>query len=45
MPTKESFTVGLINVRRRLALLYPNRHTLTIDDQPDEYHIHLRITL
>lgn len=36
---------GLLNVRRRLALSYPGRHTLRIDDtRPDEYHIHLTLS-
>lgn len=37
---------GLLNVRRRLALSYPGRHTLLIDDgAPDHYHIHLTLEL
>jgi len=36
---------GLPNVRRRLALSYPNRHELQIEDLPEEYRIHLRLTL
>ena len=29
--------VGLQNVHKRLAILYPDRHTLTTDHQPDSY--------
>lgn len=37
---------GLLNVRRRLALSYPGRHTLRIDDSaPDHYRIHLTLEL
>ncbi|MDF7813805.1 sensor histidine kinase [Hymenobacter sp. YC55] len=36
---------GLPNVRRRLALSYPNRHELHVEDLPDEYRICLRLTL
>ncbi|UOQ69214.1 sensor histidine kinase [Hymenobacter volaticus] len=36
---------GLPNVRRRLALSYPDRHELQIDDLPDEYRIYLRLSL
>lgn len=37
--------IGLQNVRRRLALLYPNRHTLTIDDSNVLFKIELRLNL
>ncbi len=37
--------IGLDNVRRRLALLYPNRHTLHITDEPDRYAVSLQLTL
>jgi LytS/YehU family sensor histidine kinase len=38
---------GLVNVRRRLELLYPGRHTLVID--PDDHgtyrvSLHLKLT-
>ncbi|MBD2769789.1 histidine kinase [Hymenobacter sp. BT664] len=36
---------GLDNVRRRLALAYPGRHQLTIDDQPHTFTVHLAIQL
>ena len=37
--------VGLINVRRRLQLIYPNRHQLFISQPPGMFHVHLIITL
>ena len=35
--------VGLTNIRRRLQLLYPDRHTLAIVDQLDTYTVRLLI--
>ncbi len=35
--------VGLENVRKRLALLYGDRYTLTIDDGPEKYGVTLTI--
>jgi sensor histidine kinase YesM len=35
--------IGLDNVRRRLELLYPGQHSLTIDTTEDTYHAHLTI--
>jgi hypothetical protein len=37
--------IGLANVRRRLALLYPNRHTLHITDEPTSYACSLELNL
>ncbi len=37
--------IGLVNVRRRLELLYPQRYTLHIDDTPNTYTVHLKLTL
>lgn len=37
--------VGLSNIRRRLELLYPNRHSLNIDDGPQHFTINLEIAL
>jgi two-component system, LytTR family, sensor kinase len=37
--------IGLKNVKRRLELLYPEKHQLTIEQTDDEYSIHLRIIL
>lgn len=36
---------GLKNVRQRLALAYPNRHSLRIEETNDEFVVHLQITL
>ena len=35
--------VGLDNIRKRLILLYPNRHQLDIDNLPDQYSVRLEI--
>ncbi len=37
--------IGLVNVKRRLNLLYPKVHVLTIDEQPEYYNVHLKIQL
>ncbi len=37
--------VGLDNIRQRLILLYPGRHQLNIEDQPDNYSVGLEINL
>jgi Putative regulator of cell autolysis len=37
--------IGLVNVRNRLSLLYPNKHTLTIHDTGETYTVTLQITL
>jgi LytS/YehU family sensor histidine kinase len=37
--------IGLANVRRRLDLLYPGAHTLTIDQQPNTYSVCLELRL
>ncbi|MBO0938564.1 histidine kinase [Fibrella sp. HMF5335] len=37
--------IGLANVRRRLDLLYPHRHTLQVADGPNEYHVNLHLDL
>ncbi len=48
--TKENKTIasdykgiGLRNVKRRLELLYKNRHELMIDDRADSYEVHLTL--
>ncbi len=35
--------VGLANIRKRLTLLYPDRHWLAIDHLPDRYSVRLEI--
>jgi two-component system LytT family sensor kinase len=42
---KHSGGLGLQNIRQRLALLYPGRHQLTIDNLPDAYHVRLEIKI
>jgi len=48
---KEVFTkdgvggVGLVNTKKRLSLLYPDRHNLTIKDTDEMYEVILKITL
>ena len=37
--------IGLANVRRRLDLLYPDAHDLTIRDTPAQFTVHLRLPL
>ena len=37
--------IGLENVKRRLELLYPNAHQLTVNELTDEYHINLKLSL
>lgn len=37
--------IGINNTKRRLDLLYPNKHTLVIDDEPASYTINLNIHL
>ncbi|HTJ11191.1 MAG TPA: sensor histidine kinase [Dinghuibacter sp.] len=42
---KETGGIGLANVRRRLDLLYPGRHKLTIMDEPEMYTVCLDLHL
>ncbi len=35
--------IGLANVRRRLELLYPDAHSLEVEDSPDSYRVRLVI--
>jgi hypothetical protein len=37
--------VGLENVRKRLALLYPDKHTLRIVDENDYFSVHLSLSM
>jgi two-component system LytT family sensor kinase len=37
--------IGLANVKRRLELLYPNRHQLNIRNEDDRYNVELKITI
>ena len=37
--------LGINNVRKRLALLYPNKHELQISNETDVFVVNLRIEL
>ena len=37
--------IGLMNVTKRLQLLYPQKHSLTINSSEDVYSVHLSLTL
>lgn len=42
---KEAGGIGIKNVKRRLAILYPNRHKLKITESNEQYTINLNIEL
>ncbi len=42
---KKSGGIGLVNVKRRLNILYPNKHDLNITEKPDSYRVDLNIIL
>ena len=42
---KPSGGIGLVNVRRRLNLIYPKHYTLQVQDQPDKYKVTLELDL
>ncbi|HOY12087.1 MAG TPA: histidine kinase [Saprospiraceae bacterium] len=42
---KKSGGIGLVNVKRRLELLYPNQYSLDIMDHPNSYTVNLKINL
>ena len=37
--------IGVENVKKQLALQYPNRHSMAIDSQPNTYKVTLNIDL
>jgi LytS/YehU family sensor histidine kinase len=37
--------IGLVNVKRRLELLYPGKHQLTIQNDPEKYKVELTLRL
>jgi two-component system, LytTR family, sensor histidine kinase AlgZ len=41
----EKSGIGLQNVQRRLALSYPGKHVLSIEDKQDRYVVNLKLTL
>ncbi len=44
---EESHGIGLVNTKRRLDLLYPNHHMLSVNENTDknEYQVHLTLDL
>ena len=42
---KRSGGIGLVNVRRRLELLYPGQYELEIKDNPNTYEVLLKLDL
>lgn len=44
-PLKKDGGIGLINIKRRLALLYKNTHQLTLADTPTKYEVVLRLDI
>jgi len=42
-PNNQSGGIGLQNIRRRLELLYPGQHTLTITNEADLYRVTLKL--
>ncbi len=42
---KDESGIGMENVRRRLELLYPSRHTLTVVSNDTEHFVHLSVQL
>jgi LytS/YehU family sensor histidine kinase len=35
--------IGLENIKKRLALLYPDKHTLEIEDDGEQYRVNLNL--
>jgi LytS/YehU family sensor histidine kinase len=44
-PVGEESGIGLENVKKRLQLLYPNRHQLTIISNESDYFVHLSVQI
>lgn len=44
-PTAADSGIGLNNARERLLLLYPNQHTLEIEDSESSFHVRLQLQL
>lgn len=42
---KKSGGIGLVNVRRRLSLLYPDKHELLVSETPNTYSVNLILQL
>lgn len=43
MKPKEIGGIGLVNVRKRLELIYPNKHELSIHNEPERFQVILKI--
>ena len=43
--TEKAGGIGLMNVKRRLELLYPQRHELIINNELDKYSVYLKIKI
>ena len=37
--------IGVTNVKKQLALIYPNKHTYQVEELEDSYMVNLRIEL
>ena len=37
--------IGLVNIRKRLEILYPDRHALKIEESPDIYKVYLNLKI
>ncbi|HUC82161.1 MAG TPA: histidine kinase [Flavisolibacter sp.] len=44
-PSTEASGIGLANVTKRLQLLYPEKHELIINNEPEVFIVNLRLTL
>lgn len=42
---KPSGGIGLVNVRRRLNLIYPDHYSLSVNEAPDRYRVNLELDL
>lgn len=45
IPGPRSGGIGLVNVKRRLDLMYPKMYKLNIEDRPDAYQVNLKLDL
>ena len=45
LKTAETGGIGLVNVKRRLQLLYPGKHSLLIETNPDRYRVEMELSI